>query len=57
MDNYGYTIDFDKQRLQAITIHEDQMVIGISKQLLSRLDRKPRLADFQYLPVIYYNNE
>jgi DNA-binding transcriptional LysR family regulator len=57
MDNYGYKIDFDKQRLRAITIHEDQMVIGISKHLLKQLGANPRLADLQALPVIYYNNE
>lgn len=57
MDNYGYKIDFDKQQLRAITIHEDQMVIGISKHLLKQLGTNPRLADLQSFPVIYYNNE
>lgn len=57
MDNYGYSIDFGKKNLQAITLHEDQMVIGISEELFQANEGTIRLQDLQHLPVIYYNNE
>ncbi|MGN1279929.1 MAG: LysR substrate-binding domain-containing protein, partial [Limosilactobacillus sp.] len=57
MDNYGYKVDFKKKGLTAVTIHEDQMVIGVSTRLFNRLGKDFRLAALSDLPVIYYNNE
>lgn len=57
MDNYGYKVNFSKKKLKAITIHKDQMVIGVGKQLFNKMGKDFLLANLQDLPVIYYNNE
>lgn len=57
MDNYGSTVNFKQLGLKSITIYHDQMVIGVAKKLLPKLDHPLHLSSFKNLPVIYYNNE
>lgn len=57
MDNYGYKMNFEKMGLKAITIHSDQMAIGISEHLLAKLGPNPQLEALKNIPVIYYSNE
>ncbi len=57
MDNYGYKMDFNKMNLKEITIHSDQMLIGISERLLTNPNHELALEDLKNIPVIYYSNE
>lgn len=55
MDNYGFANHYAQLGLQTLTIHEDQMLIGVSKD--SYKDGPVPLETVQQMPVVYYSNE
>lgn len=55
MDNYGFDYNYHQMGLIDLTVHTDQMVIGISQQLLKH--HSSILSILQTVPVVYYSNE
>ncbi|MBD7895553.1 hypothetical protein H9564_07595 [Limosilactobacillus sp. Sa3CUN2] len=55
LDNYGFNYDYSKMGLEAIPIHQDKMVMGISERLGQQ--EKIDLGLIKKMPVAYYSNE
>lgn len=55
MDNYGFDYNYQKMGLQAVVIHQDRMIIGISNRLC--MSEVVNLKFIQTMPVAFYSNE